>query len=96
MKVINKMNIITLHHGKAAKMMSFEEEILDYVLYSRALGNDVVSNELIFKLWNMDETFREKSWSTLQKWWYRFMKIHFLTFRRKTHISQNFKEIFFK
>ena len=44
------MNTITLHHEKAAKTMSFEGEILNYVLYSRAIGNDVTSNKDIFKL----------------------------------------------
>ena len=45
------------HHGKAAKMISYEGEILDYVLYNKDLGNAVTSNDFIFKLWNMDETF---------------------------------------
>ena len=55
----NKMNTITLHHRKAAKTISFEGEILNYVLYNNALGNAVVSKEVIFKLYCMDETFRE-------------------------------------
>ena len=50
MEVTNKMNTITLHHGKAAKKMSFEGKVLDYVLYSSALGNDLTSNRNIFKL----------------------------------------------
>ena len=53
------MNTFTINHGKAAKTMSFEGEILDYVLYSRALGNAETSNEVIFKLWSMNETFRD-------------------------------------
>ena len=59
MEITNKMDTIILHHGKAAKTMSFEGEILDYVLYNRAFGNTVTSNEVILKLWSMDETFRE-------------------------------------
>ena len=50
MEVTNKMNTISLHHGKDAKTMSFEGEILDYVIYNRALGNAVTSNEVIIKL----------------------------------------------
>ena len=86
------MSSITLHQGKSSKTISYESEILDYVYYNRALGNAVTSNEIIFKLWSNDEKYREKSWSSLQKWWYRFMKRHFLTFRRNTHISQKLPE----
>ena len=67
--------------------MSFEGEILDYVLFNRAYENFVTNNEIMFKPWSMDEIFREKSWTLLQKWWYCFMKWYFLTFRRNTHIS---------
>ena len=30
--------------------MSFEGEILDYVLYNRTLGSIITSNEVIFKI----------------------------------------------
>ena len=60
MEVTNKIDNITLHLEKDAKIPSFKGEILDYVLYSRVLGNDVTSSEVIFKLWYMDETFKEK------------------------------------
>ena len=83
---------ITLHQGKSSKTISYESEIFDYVYYNRALGNAVTSNEIIFKLWSIDEKYGEKSWISLQKWWYRFMKRHFLTFRRNTHISQKLLE----
>ena len=73
---------------KLLKLYHYVGEILDFVLYNRALGYAVTSNEVIFKLRSMDEGFRENSQSTLQKWWYCFMKRHFLTFRRNTHISQ--------
>ena len=92
MKVTNKMSTITLHQGKSSKTISYESEILDYVYYNRALGNAVTSNEIIFKLWSINEKYREKSWSSLQKWWYRFMKRHFLTSRRNIHISQKLPE----
>ena len=88
MKVTNKMSTITLHQGKFSKTISYESEILDYVYYNRAFGNTVTSNEIIFKLWSINEKYREKSLSSLQKWWYRFMNRHFLTFRRNSHISQ--------
>ena len=86
------MSTTTLHQGKSSKKISYESEILDYVYYNRALGNAITSNEIIFKLWSIDEKYREKSWSSLQKWWYRFMKRHFLTFRRNTHNSQKLPE----
>ena len=50
MKVINKLNTITLHHGKLALPIAHKNEILDFVLYNRALGNVVTSNEIIYKL----------------------------------------------
>ena len=49
-EVTNKINTITLHYGKAAKTISYEGEILDYVIYNRALGNTGTSNEVIFNL----------------------------------------------
>ena len=39
MEVTNKINNITLHHVKTDNAMSYEGEMVDYVLYSRALGN---------------------------------------------------------
>ena len=54
------MNTITLYHRKTDKMMSFEREILDYVLYNRILGSIITSNEVIFKILIIDKTFREK------------------------------------
>ena len=41
--------------------MLYEGEIIDDVLYSRAHGNAIASNEVIFKLWSVDEIFREKN-----------------------------------
>ena len=61
MEVTNKINIIALHHAKATKTMPYEGEIFDYVLYNRALWNAVTSNEVIFKLWRIDETFIKKN-----------------------------------
>ena len=70
MKITNKMSTITLHQGKSSKTISYQSEILDYVYYNRALKNAVTSNEIIFKLWRIEEKYREKSWSSYQKWWY--------------------------
>ena len=44
MKVTNKFNTITLHQAKLALTITYEHEILDFVLYNRALGNVVSSN----------------------------------------------------
>ena len=92
MKVTNKMSTLTLHQGKSSKTISYESEILDDVYDNIALGNAVTSYEIIFKLLGIDEKYREKSWSSLKKWWYRFMKRHFLAFRRNTNISQKLPE----
>ena len=41
------MSIVTLYKGKLAKAAPHEEEILDFILYDRVLGNAVTSNEII-------------------------------------------------
>ena len=64
-KVTNKLNTITLHQAKVALTITHEHEILDIVLYNRALGNVVASNQIIYKLWSIDEKYNEKSWSSL-------------------------------
>ena len=67
-KITNKISTITLYQIKSSKTTSYESEIIDYVYYNGALGNVVTSNEIIFKLWSIDEKYKEKSWSSLQKW----------------------------
>ena len=57
MKVTNKLNIITLHWWKVALTITIENEILDFVLYNMALSNIVTSNEIIDKLWSIDEKY---------------------------------------
>ena len=39
------MSTITLHKCEPEKTVSHEEEILDFILYNRALGNAVTSNK---------------------------------------------------
>ena len=92
MKVTNKLNTITLHQAKVALTITYENKILDFVLYNRALGNVVSSNQIIYKLWSIDEKYNEKSWSLLQKWCYHFMHRNYLNFRRSIHISQKHPE----
>ena len=94
MGVTNKSNTISLYHGKAAKTMPYEIEILDYVLYNRVLGNDVTSNEVIFKLWSIDQTFRLiKILEYTSKWWYRFIKRHFIASEKYSHFSQTSRKL---
>ena len=50
MKITNKLNTITLHQVRVALTITYEHEILDFVLYNRALGNVVSSNQIIYKL----------------------------------------------
>ena len=61
MKVTNKLNIITLHQGKIVLAITHEHEIVDFVLYNRALGNVVTSNQMIQAL-KIDQKYNEKSW----------------------------------
>ena len=50
MKITNKLNTITLHQAKVALTITHENEILDFLLNNRALGNLVSSNQIIYKL----------------------------------------------
>ena len=43
------MRTVTLYKGKFAKTVP-HEEILDIILYNRALDNSVTSNKIIYKL----------------------------------------------
>ena len=58
------MSAVVLHNGKLTKTVP-HEEILDFILYNIALSNAVTSNEIIYRLWSIDERYREKSRSTL-------------------------------
>ena len=53
-KVTNKLNTITFHQGKVALTITHEHEILDFILYNRAPGNVVTSNQIIYKLLSVD------------------------------------------
>ena len=45
----------------------------------------------------MDEIYREKSWTILQKGWYRIMKWHFFYFKKKySHLSKTSENYKFK
>ena len=57
MKVTNKLNTITLHQTKVALTITHENEILDFVLYNWALDNVVSSNQILYKLWSIDEKY---------------------------------------
>ena len=92
MKVTNKLNIIALHQAKIALTIKHENEIFDFILYNRALGNIVTSSQIIYKLWSINDKYMEKSWSSLQKWCYRFIHRNYLNFRRSTHISLKLAE----
>ena len=81
------MSTVTLYKDKLTKAVSHETKFLDFILYNRSLDNAVTRNNYIYKLWSIDDRYREKSLSTLQKWWYCFMHRHFLTFRRNTHVA---------
>ena len=88
------MSTINLHQGKSSKTISYESEILDYVYYNRALGNAVTSNEIIFKLWSIDEKYREKSLSSLQKMVISLYEKTFSYFQKKySYFSKTSREL---
>ena len=60
MKVTKKLSTITLHQAKVVLTITHENEILDFVLFNRALGNVVTSNQIIYKFWSIDEKYNEK------------------------------------
>ena len=88
----NKLNSITLHQGKVILTITHENKILDFILYNRELGNVVINNQIIYKLLSINEKYKGKSWSSLQKLCYRFMHRNNLTFRRSIYISQKLPE----
>ena len=47
------MSTITFHKVKLAKTVSHGKEILDFILYNRALVNALTSNEIIYKIWSI-------------------------------------------
>ena len=53
----NKLNTITLHQAKVALTITHENEILIFVLYNRALGNKVTSNEIKYKLLSINKQY---------------------------------------
>ena len=55
MKVTNKLNTITLHQVKVTFTTTHQNEILNFLLYNRALGNEITSNEVKYKLLSIDE-----------------------------------------
>ena len=71
------MSNVTLNKGKLAKTVLHEEEILEFILYNRALDNAVANNEIIYKPWSIDKRYQEKSWSTVQKRQCYFVYQHF-------------------
>ena len=89
-KVTNKLNSITLLQAKVVLTITHENEILDFVLYNRALGSVISSNHTIYKLWSIDEKYKKKSWSSLQKWCYRFMHRNYLTLEEAPIFLKNF------
>ena len=47
------MSTTTFHKVKLTKTVSHKEEILEYILYNRVLGNTLTSNEIIYKIWSI-------------------------------------------
>ena len=94
MKVTNKMSTITLHQGKSSKTISYESEILDYVYYNRALGNAVTSNEIIFKLWSIDEKYRKNLEFTSKMVISLYEKTFFYFQKKYSYFSKTSRELF--
>ena len=44
------MKTFSLHKDELAKTIPHKEEIFDFILYDRDLGNAVTSNEIIYKI----------------------------------------------
>ena len=93
MKVTNKLNTITLRLWKVTLPLTHENEILDFILNNKALGNVATSNEIVYKFWSINKKYKEKSCSSLQKWCNRFLHRDYLTFRRSIHIYKIFLKI---
>ena len=61
MQATKTMSTFEFHKDILAKTVSREEEILDFILFDRSLGNAVARNEIIYKLWRIDERYQKNN-----------------------------------
>ena len=76
-----------------SKQSSTWRKMLDFILENRTLNNAIAGNQIIYKIWNIVERYQEKSWSTLQKWWYRLCIDNFLHFIETLILHKNLQKI---
>ena len=86
--ISNKSHKSTLHPGRKPETVDIENEIVEWILMNRSLGVSISSWEVIIKACSLKPELNQKSIGILKKWWYKFLKRHFLTFRAGTHIGQ--------
>ena len=82
----------TLHHGRKAETNEVENEIFDWILINRSYGIFVSSREITIKGCSLNNTLKFKNIKNLQKWCYKILKRHLLTFRTKTHFGQKLSD----
>ena len=56
---VTKNKHFTLQNGKLTKTIPLEEEILDFILYNKDLGNSC--NKINFKLLSIDKRYQENN-----------------------------------
>ena len=78
--------------GKKPEIADLEFELCQYVDTARGLGISIITNEIIVKAMQLMPTLNNKSYSTLYKWCYKFLRRNNYTLRRKTHIGQGPKK----
>ena len=77
---------------KKPETAEIELELCQYVDTVRELGISITTNEIIIKAIELMPTLNNKSYSTLCKWCYKFLRRNNLTLRGMTHIGQSPKK----
>ncbi|KAL4512506.1 hypothetical protein ABPG72_020343, partial [Tetrahymena utriculariae] len=82
--------------GKTPKSIKYESKILDFINFNRKIFNPISTWSIIAKLIELDQTYKEKPLSSLQKWCYAFIKRNNLSFRSATKVGQQIsKSLYF-
>ena len=78
----------TLHKGRKPKNSTLEENVLNWVLETRAQDTCVTTTDIICKATSLCPEFMQADTKKLHSWVYRFMTRHNLSVRTATRIGQ--------
>ena len=86
----NKKFGLAKNAGHKSVSYSFEENILNWILYNRKLGVAITAKAIIAYTTKIIPEFKEKNLISLNNWFYRFMKRHNLVIRYASHLGQKY------